>query len=208
METNKDTVLYPVKHLYEIAFWSRVHEKGGPNAFKSDKCLHGIHNKYLDALQIGEDYFEGKVVVDIGCGPRGSLHLFKAERKYGIDPLSTVYRTLFGIKNHEMTYLSDSADNISLPSDSIDIVISVNSLDHVDDLKHTVYQVWRILKDSGEFRINYNLLGKQTHTEPLWVPLDSLLVMLEDTFTEVSVLKEFPRGGAVPYERVLISCVK
>lgn len=200
--------MFSEKHLYEISFWSRTHEVEGIGAFISERCTQGVFRKYLTTLMIPADYFQFKTVVDIGCGPRGSLHCFEAEKKYGVDPLAHIYAVLFGINQHDMTYLSEFAHDLSLPSDSVDVVVSVNSLDHCEELIFVLTQIRRVLKEGGEFRLNFNLQPKPTLTEPTSMSSEELVSLLRDFFSEVTILKVFPPEGRIVHERILVSCIK
>jgi ubiquinone/menaquinone biosynthesis C-methylase UbiE len=88
-------------------------------------------------------------VLDIGCGPRGSLEWADhAARRVGLDPLVPVYRRL-GIDEHAMEYVAAPAEQMPFPDGAFDIVTSINSLDHVDHLEATCEEIARVLAPGG-----------------------------------------------------------
>ena len=58
-----------------------------------------------------KDYHD-KTILDIGCGPRGSLEwLEDASLRCGLDPLAHNYCKL-GVLNHSMIYINSIAEKI------------------------------------------------------------------------------------------------
>jgi ubiquinone/menaquinone biosynthesis C-methylase UbiE len=72
-----------------------------------------------------------------------------AER-VGLDPLADSYLEL-GADEHAMTYVAAGSEDIPFPDGHFDVVASVNSLDHVDDLDATIAEIKRILAPGGTF---------------------------------------------------------
>jgi ubiquinone/menaquinone biosynthesis C-methylase UbiE len=119
-------------------------------------------------------FFDGKICVDIGCGPRGSLTwLSNAKAAIGLDPLSESYARL-GIEKHSMLYLACAAERMPFPSGYVDVVFSMNSLDHVDNLPAACREIRRVLKPGGHFIGSLNLDEPPTVTEP-WTLTEELL---------------------------------
>jgi SAM-dependent methyltransferase len=76
----------------------------------------------------------GKRVLDIGCGPRGSLKWAEgATDRIGVDPLVEGCRTP-RIDEHAMRYVASGAESIPFPDGHFEIVATFNSLDHVDNV--------------------------------------------------------------------------
>src|SRR3954451_9057639 len=110
----------------EMAYWrDRSSIEGG---------LSGGHYRYFFTEHFGlpESFYEGKRVLDVGCGPRGTLEWADmAAERVGVDPLVPRYREL-GIDDHAMDYVAAGAEDMPFEDDSFDIVTTMNSLDHVD----------------------------------------------------------------------------
>jgi ubiquinone/menaquinone biosynthesis C-methylase UbiE len=92
-----------------------------------------------------EDY-RGKRVLDIGCGPLGSLEWADmTAQRVGLDPLVPRYLKM-GSSKHKMEYVASGSENIPFPDGYFDFVTSLNSLDHVDNLDLTIHEIKRVVK--------------------------------------------------------------
>jgi SAM-dependent methyltransferase len=109
--------------------------------------------------------FEDRDLLDIGCGPRGSLEWAdRARSRVGLDPLARIYSWLS--PHHEMTYLPGTAEAIPLPDESVDYVSSFNSLDHVGDVDRAVSEIHRVLRGSGRLLVITDFGHQPTVHEP------------------------------------------
>ena len=155
----------------ELSFWvSRLKEEGCP------ANEPGYYAKFMmDMGGIADpSFFDDKVCLDIGCGPRGSLTwLANARARIGVDPLADAYME-FGIGRHPMVYLACGVEQVPLPSRYVDVVFSMNSLDHVDDIKAACREIRRILKPGGHFIASLNLDEPRSITEP-WTLSEAFL---------------------------------
>jgi ubiquinone/menaquinone biosynthesis C-methylase UbiE len=143
------------KNAAEYAFWeSRVQQQG---------VLTNDHYEYVYTSHFGLDraFYRGKRILDIGCGPRGSLEwATEAGLRVGIDPLAQAYRQL-GTSRHAMRYAAGGAESLPFPDGGFDVVCSLNSLDHVDDLDRAIAEIGRVLASQGRF-----LLLTEIHRHP------------------------------------------
>lgn len=190
------------KHEGELKFWRTRFEL--EKSF--DSCTKAMLNKYTDVLGIGPNEFCNAKVIDIGCGPRGTLHEFQADIKIGLDPLSDIYMAEFRM-NHDMLYLKAYSEDIPLPSNYMDYVLSVNSLDHVDDVDKTLKEIHRILKPTGVFYACINLAHGSLVTEPHMFTKESIISQLSALF-RVNITKEILKSADVPMDRISVRCVK
>jgi SAM-dependent methyltransferase len=160
----------PAKSAHELGFWeTRLAEIGIEPGTE-------YYRKFMMKMGNIEDisFFDGLVCLDIGCGPRGSLTwLRNARAAIGVDPLAEQYRQ-FGIERHSMIYLSCGAERIPLPSQYVDVIFSMNSLDHVDNLDRVCAEIRRLLKPGGYFIGSLNLHEPATVCEP-WTLTEELL---------------------------------
>lgn len=159
-----------------------------------------IFKRYCDYFEINENSFSNKIVVDIGCGPVGSLHFFNAKVKIGVDPLANEYG-IFDNKTHEMIYLSSNAENIPLISNYADVVISVNALDHISDFDKGVEEASRILKPDGVIFLEINLDGKASICEPIVLNLHDSINELEKYFI-IDTKKIIKKGSIFEFDGV------
>jgi len=151
-----------VKHLAGLHYWeSRWEQEGGV-----------FENSFYERLMLGmasetdASFLQGKIVADFGCGPRGSLcWAHNAKLRIGIDVLSEKY-TRFNISSHDMCYVCSTEKHIPLPSNYVDILFTLNALDHVSDFEKMCGEIFRIIAKGGEFIASFNLGGSPTFTEP------------------------------------------
>jgi SAM-dependent methyltransferase len=151
----------------EFDFWRKTQDNSG-GRLENDY----FEQLFTDQFELTREYFSGKRMLDIGCGPRGSLEwATMAVRRVGLDPLADRYRDL-GISEHAMEYCSAHAEKMPFPADSFDVISSLNSLDHVDDLPATLDEVRRVLVPGGSFLVEVEFGHRPTDTEPVEIPKD------------------------------------
>ena len=135
---------------------------------KTEGRLSNEHYKYFYTLHFGLDdsFYKDKVILDIGCGPRGSLEWADmAFRRIGLDPLANKYRKL-GSDQHQMEYINAPSENIPLKNAMCDAVFSFNSLDHVEHVGKTLREIKRITRPNGVFLLLVEVNHPPTACEP------------------------------------------
>jgi SAM-dependent methyltransferase len=144
----------------ELAYWrDRQAEEG---------ALSGPHYEWFYTTHFGLDrsFYAGLRVLDIGCGPRGSLEWADmASERVGLDPLADDYRAL-GIDRHAMSYVAAGAEAIPFADAHFDVVSALNALDHVDDLDATVAEITRVTRSGGALLLVVEVEHAPTPTEP------------------------------------------
>jgi SAM-dependent methyltransferase len=151
-----------VKHTAEFYYWyTKLQQEGG--SFQNN----WYHQLMLNmAGEVNDRFTADKVIADFGCGPRGSLcWAANARQRIGIDVLVDKYR-LLGIDKQNMTYVQSSENTIPLPDASVDILFTINALDHVDNLNVMCTELLRILKTTGQFIASFNLEEDASVCEP------------------------------------------
>jgi SAM-dependent methyltransferase len=144
----------------ELAYWqSRKRAEGD---------LSNAHYEWFYTEQFGlapADY-AGKRILDIGCGPRGSLEwATEASERVGLDPLVGEYRQL-GIEQHAMRYVEGGAEHIPFSDGHFDIVTAFNVLDHVDDVDDAISEITRVTSAGGTGLLLVEVNHPPTRTEP------------------------------------------
>lgn len=105
-------------------------------------------HRYLSCL----NFISDKIVVDIACG-----------EDYGSEILSTSARAVIGIdldvdcinyakdryKKENLTFLVGSCDSIPVESQSVDVVISFETIEHHNKHDEMISEIKRILKLDG-----------------------------------------------------------
>jgi SAM-dependent methyltransferase len=190
--------LFPVRHKErkEIDYWqSRLSDEG---LLRNDHYLQ----TYTLPFDLKPSFYTGKRILDIGCGPRGSLEWADmATERVGLDPLVPAYLKM-GADRHKMTYVAASSDAIPFAADYFDVVCSINSLDHVADLKKTEDEIKRVVRPGGAFLLVTEVNHEPTSTEPVNLPWS-----VADDFTDVFNLvaeKRFEIGNHDIHRQIFI----
>jgi SAM-dependent methyltransferase len=122
---------------------------------------------YTTCFGLDEAFYRGKRIMDIGCGPRGSLEWAgMAAERVGLDPLANEYLKL-GAARHAMKYVAAPAEEMPFADGYFDVVCSFNSLDHVDDLVRTIAEIKRVVKPGGLFLLIVEANHPAMVTEPV-----------------------------------------
>lgn len=164
-------VLKPVYSLFvnkyhaELAFWRSRYK------IDNGRFTNAHYRQLMLAMaeEITDEFVEGKIIADFGCGPRGSLTwASSAKLRIGIDVLADRYADEFpnSILSHGMIYLKCTEKIIPLPSNFVDIMFTLNAIDHVDNFSIMCNEILRVLKPNGVFIGSFNLEEPASPTEP------------------------------------------
>jgi len=135
----------------EKDFWHEVLTKSyhGIDVIRSER----LKSFYLWELVIeyGFDlaYFDGKTVVEVGCGPYGFVSVIKTKIKVGLDPLMDYFKREYRPSTKEASYMKSMGESLPLSDMCADIVFCRNVLNHVSDPTKVVKEMNRILKPAG-----------------------------------------------------------
>ena len=154
------------KRTEELSYWrERKAAEGELRAGHYEPIFTGLAG-------LERDFYAGKDMLDVGCGPRGSLNWADvARRRVGLDPLADDYRAL-GTDAHPMEYVAAAAESIPFEDASFDVVTSLNSLDHVDDLDATIAEIKRVLRPGGHLVLAVEVGHEPTWSEPQTIGWD------------------------------------
>jgi ubiquinone/menaquinone biosynthesis C-methylase UbiE len=135
---------------------------------KAEGVLSNKHYEHFYTTHFGLDasYYKDMVILDIGCGPRGSLEWASmASRRIGLDPLAKEYLRL-GANHHRMEYMDAPSEKIPLQDAECDAVFAFNSLDHVEDVDETLREIKRVTRPGGIFLLLVEVNHPPTACEP------------------------------------------
>lgn len=171
------------KRREELAFWKGRHSAQGG-------ILTNNHYEplYTSVFGITRDDYNGNCVLDIGCGPRGSLEWADmTAKRVGLDPLVPSYLKL-GADKHKMEYVASGSEKIPFIDGYFDIVASLNSLDHVDNIDATIREIKRVTKVGGLFLLSVETDHPPSATEPVTID-DAKLDTLGPEFELLSAFR-------------------
>ncbi len=164
-------ILRPIQNLFlekdvaALSFWRRKFE------IDRGKFTNSHYQKLMLAMaeESSADFLQGKIVADFGCGPRGSLVWAKsASLRIGIEVLADRYADEFteNLISHDMIYLKSTEKVIPLPSEFVDVIFTLNAIDHVDNFSLMCAEILRIMKPDGVFIGSFNLEEPASPSEP------------------------------------------
>jgi ubiquinone/menaquinone biosynthesis C-methylase UbiE len=149
------------KERHELSFWRKRYEQ-------EHRQLDNQHYErfYTTFFGLDREFYRGKRIIDIGCGPRGSLEWADmAAERVGLDSLADEYMKL-GADKHKMTYVDSGAEAIPFRAAHFDAAFAFNSLDHVRDLERVIAEIKRIVRPGGLFLLITEIGHAPTATEP------------------------------------------
>ena len=186
----------------------RWKEKNELDYWRARKLKEGTLNNqhyqyfYTEHFGIEKSFYKDKVILDLGCGPRGSLEwATKTKRNIGLDPLADEYLKL-GASEHKMEYISAASEQIPLEDKVCDAIFSFNSLDHVENIEKTIREIKRILKPGGIFLLLVEVNHPPTDCEPHELNQRQLIDALKPEFTGKNIQLFKPVRHGI-YESIL-----
>ncbi len=140
---------------HELGFWKMQFEQGNPE----QKARNHYYRNTMEAgCNLFRDFFAAhdftdEVLVDIGSGPEGILHVIEgAKRKVAIDPLMDSFLELgYDVRANGIIALEQDGEDEWHSLNCIDVVFCLNVLDHTQKPAKVLSEIWRILKPGGYF---------------------------------------------------------
>lgn len=137
----------------------------------SDRTLRLLQNlvparlRHFDAIAAP---WAGRRVLDLGCGGgfMAEALALRAARVIGVDPCAAALeaaRAHAAAAGLDIDYLEGRGEAIPLPDRSVDAVVCVDVLEHVDDLPRVLFEVARVLGPGGVFlfdTVNSTMLAR------------------------------------------------
>lgn len=111
-----------------------------------------IYAEHITRYQCIEDLVRGKVVLDIASGSGYGTKLIAQTAKfvYGVDvnePAVSYSEKYFGGKNIE--YKIGNGESIPLPDNSVDVVATFETIEHIENYRQFLKEIERVLKPDG-----------------------------------------------------------
>ena len=125
-------------------------------------------------------YAKGKIL-EIGIGSGINIPFYKKsqiEKLYGLDPSEELNHMALKVANKhnlDVEFLLSGAEEIPLPSNSIDTILITYTLCTIPDLNSSMNEMKRVLKDDGNFLFcehgiapDLNIVKWQNRINPVW----------------------------------------
>lgn len=117
--------------------------------YHKHSLIYGEHIvRYLSAASL----LKGKIVLDIASGSGYGTQILSREAKkvIGVDiSEDSVEYAKQNYGSNNTTYLVGDGEKIPLPDKHVDVVVSFETIEHIEDYKQFMAEVKRVLKDDG-----------------------------------------------------------
>lgn len=117
-----------------------------------------LEQEHLERYNFASQFVPGKKVLDMACGTGYGAKLLKLSGSsyvLGIDISSeTIKFAKSRCKTHGLGFIISSADNVSVKDKSFDLIISFETIEHLNKYLDYLKEIKRLLKDDGLFIIS------------------------------------------------------
>jgi SAM-dependent methyltransferase len=154
------------KRYHELRYWRGVTAPIRHDSARLEHERSHYEQFFTGFFGLTKADYAGKRLLDIGCGPCGSLEWADgAAERVGLDPLADDYKKLVG-DTHAMRYVAAPSEAIPFADGHFDCVSTFNSLDHVDDVDATIAEIRRVTAKGGRVLLIVEIGHLPTPTEP------------------------------------------
>jgi len=163
---------------------------------------------HVTRYKFAAQFVSGKIVLDVACGSGYGSNLLiesNSSEVFGIDINPQVIKEAQQSKDNRSrtpVYLVGSAERIPVPALTADIVVCIETVEHVKDDKRTIDEIHRVLKQGGTLilttpnakitrpknGIPYNPFHVREYT------LEELTGLLSSQFNEILLFGQRVRG--------------
>jgi len=129
-----------------------------------------IYDDYWKAFDLSNYDFNGKKIIEVGCGPFGGIFYNHPEYDVSlVDFCSKEYNKL-GYSERNIQF-GDLNKKLIFPDNEFHFCICTNTIDHTKDVKKSLLEIYRVLCDGGLLFLHVHLRNKKElnhgHIHPL-----------------------------------------
>jgi SAM-dependent methyltransferase len=140
---------------HELDFWRGWRHLAPYRGVKLEEYWGGEIAKF----GLPPEFFAGRRVLDVGCGPVGLIHFLpQAVERVRLDPLLHIYEEKLPFSGLSITA---TGEQLPLADRCVDIAICFNALDHMCDPASALAELARVLRPGGTLLL-------MIHTFPAW----------------------------------------
>lgn len=155
-------------------------------------------HRYYNSLNL----VKGKVVLDIACGEGYGTAILsgKATKVFGVDiDKASIEHARKTYTKNNIEFIEGSVTKIPIPDGSVDIVISYETIEHIDEEAQRIFlsEIKRVLKKDGIFVISTpdkeNYTDRYTHTNEFHIrefKRNEFVDFLKNYFENVSIYSQ------------------
>lgn len=160
------------------------------------------YQEYLKRYNFAQKFVMGKVVLDIGCGPRpGSKFLAKmAKRVVAIDiSREAIEYAKSNYKGKNLEYYVMDATKLKFPDESFEVVTSLEVLEHIKNYRKYLSEIKRVLRPEGIYVFSTPNREMMMDLNPAHIKefsFGELKDLLKEYFEEIDLYGQF-RGKGV-----------
>ena len=103
--------------------------------------------------------FQGKTVLDLGCNRGYLLHSFSQHESFkgiGADLVHYYLKDARRDYGDQFEFIETTPATIPLPDESVDIVYTIDTIEHLSEPNRLFSDVWRVMKPGGVFLVHFN----------------------------------------------------
>ena len=149
LEPLSEAVLQSENGFLDVSVGSHTRKNLAELGFALDDYAEPDGGTYRERLghMVHPDVVAGDIVVDIGCGPRSFLDGLPGHHLFVDDLIGAYVEQLDS--SFDGLALNARTELLPLADDSVDVLYSINMLDHVDDLPATLAEIHRVVRPDG-----------------------------------------------------------
>jgi ubiquinone/menaquinone biosynthesis C-methylase UbiE len=116
-----------------------------------------IYGEHLARYEVGREYVTGKIVLDVASGSGYGTKILShdAKKVYGVDISSSAinYAKKY-YANNNLEYRVGEGSQLPVEDNSIEVVTSFETIEHIADYKKFLKEVKRVLTNDGQFIVS------------------------------------------------------
>jgi len=196
---------------HELGFWKVQFEQGN---IEQKQRNHYYRNTMEGGSTLFKDWFAAhdftdEVLVDIGSGPEGILHVIEgAGHKVAYDSLMNDFRSIgYDVDAHGVEVWANHAELPGEDAETVDVVFCLNVLDHTREPAKALSEILDILKPGGYFlfMVDMRLSSQLDAYHKLALTQGQLLEWLKEYDGEYEVI---PHQAGNPVMQFVAVCRK